>query len=364
MTANPHRKHLVLLGAGRAHILVLKGLARRRRSDLAVTLVTPAPYYIAPELLPGYVAGDHALEEFRIPLDELVEASGVTFVPAHVYSLDPNARRVQLSSGDALPYDVLSVNVEPAVEREQLEQRIPGVREHALFTHPAEMFIRLWPQLLALAQQRPLQVAVMAGDLRGIELAMSAAHAVAAPHGSRVTLVTGSNPPLKRLPVALQRKLAHRLEQLEITVIHDDCVGVQDQAVQLASGATLVCDAPIMTTTASTPLWLAQSGLELDEAGQPVLNERLQSNSHRQVFIAPYHPPMEAGVALESNLQAAITGGTFKKVALHTRRLPTISCGSQHAIASWGPLALGGHEVWRWKTRRDRNNLVLLFDLA
>lgn len=364
MTANPHRKHLVLLGAGRAHILVLKGLARRRRNDLAVTLVAPAPYYIAPELLPGYVAGDHALEEFRIPLDALVEASGVTFVPAHVYSLDPNARRVQLSSGDALHYDVLSVNVEPAVEREQLEQRIPGVREHALFTHPAEMFVHLWPQLLALAQQRPLQVAVIASDLRGIELAMSVAHAVAAPHGSRVTLITGSNPPLQHLPATVQRKLMLRLEQLEITVIHDDCTGMQDQVLQLASGATLVCDAPIMTATVQTPLWLAQSGLELDEVGRPVLNERLQSDSHRQVFIAPHHPPMEAGLALESNLQAALTGGSFKKVALHLRRLPTISCGSQHAIASWGPLALGGHEVWRWKTRRDKNNLAQLFNLS
>lgn len=364
MTANPHRKHLVLLGAGRAHILVLKGLARRRRSDLAVTLVAPAPYYIAPDLLPGYVAGDHALEALRIPLDALVEASGADFVPAHVYSLDPNARRVQLSSGDALHYDVLSINVEPTVEREQLEQHIPGVRENALFTHPAEMFVRLWPQLLALAQQRPLQVAVMAGDLRGMELAMSAAHAVAAPYGSRVTLVTGSDPALMRLPLALQRKLAHRLAQLEITVIHDDCVGVQNQAVQLAGGGTLVCDAPIMTATADTPLWLEQSGLELDEAGRPVLNERLQSDSHRQVFIAPYHVPLEAGVALESNLQAALTGSAFKKVALHTRRLPTISCGSQHAIANWGPLALGGHEVWRWKTRRDRRNLAALFDLS
>lgn len=364
MTANPHRKHLVLLGAGRAHILVLKGLARRRRSDLAVTLVAPAPYYIAPDLLPGYVAGDHPLDAFRIPLDELVEASGATFVPAHVYTLDPNARRVQLSSGDALAYDVLSVNVEPAVEREQLEQRIPGAREHALFTHPAEMFIRLWPQLLALAQQRPLQVAVMAGDLRGIELAMSIAHAVAAPHGSRVTLVTGSNPALMHLPVALQRRLAHRLAQLEITVIHDDCTGVQHQAVQLSTGATLVCDAPIMTATASTPLWLSQSGLELQESGQPVLNERLQSDSHRQIFIAPYHAPMEAGLALEANLQAALNGSAFKKIALHTRRLPAISCGSQHAIANWGPLALGGHEVWRWKNRRDRRNLAVLFNLS
>lgn len=364
MTATPHRKHLVLIGAGRAHMLVLKGLARRRRSDLAVTLVTPAPYYIAPDLLPAYVAGDQTLDDIRIPLDDLVEASGVAFAPAHVHSLDPHGRRIQLSTGDALPYDVLSINMEPLVERDLMEQRIPGSRENALFTHPAEMFVRLWPQLLAMAQQQPTQVAIVASDLRGIELAMAAAHAIATPHGSRVTLVIGSEPVLERLPAALQRKLAQRLEQLAITTLRDDCTAIQPQAVHLAGGATLACDAPIVTMASDTPLWLSQSGIETDESGQPLLNERLQSNSHRQIFVAPHHPPMEAGDALEANLLAALAGSAFKKVPLRPRRLPVVNCGSQHAIASWGNLSLAGHEVWKWKNRRDRNHLAALFDLA
>lgn len=364
MNAQPHRKHLVLLGAGRAHLLVLKGLAKRRRSDLAVTLVAPAPYYVAPELLSGFVAGDHTLDEVRIPLDELVGASDVTFVPAHVYALDPNARRVQLSSGDALPYDVLSVNVEPCVERDQVDEHVPGARENALFTHPAEFFVRMWPQLLALAQERTMQVAVMAGDVSGVELAMAAAHAIAAPHGSRVTLVTGRESALQGLPLSLQRRLMQRLEQLQITVIHDDCTAIEPGLVRLAGGAGLSCDAPIITSATPAPQWLAQAGLQSDANGQPLLNERLQSDSHRQIFVVPHHSPVEAGSALEANLQAAINGGSLKKVPLRTRRLPVVRCGSGHAIASWGRLAMGGHEVWRWTTRRDKSQLAALFDFS
>ena len=63
MTVNSSRKHLVLVGAGRANLHVLKGLARQGSGDMNVTLVAPQPYYIDPAMLPGYVAGDYALDE-------------------------------------------------------------------------------------------------------------------------------------------------------------------------------------------------------------------------------------------------------------------------------------------------------------
>lgn len=361
MTVNPSRKHLVLLGAGRAHLQVLKSLSRQGSGDMNVTLVAPHPYYIEPSMLPGYVAGDYALEDVRIPLDHLVEASGVQFAPAHVISLDPGGRRVQLSTGDALPYDVLSVNTEPAVDRDAVEAAMPGARRNALFTRPLEAFVQLWPQLLALAQERALQVAVIGHSLPAIELAMAAAHALAAPHGSRVTLIAGEAPLLADHPPALQRRVQARLKALNITVLQDICTGIDGQALQLASGATLLCDAPLLASGAGTPAWLLQAGLQLDERGQPLVNERLQSDSHRQVFVVPDDAPPEVGPVLEANLRTAISGGTFKKAPLDLSRLRVVGCGDGRAIAVWGPLSLEGREVWHWKDRRDRRQLAALF---
>lgn len=363
MTVNPARKHLVLIGAGRAHLQVLKGLARQGIGDLNVTLVAPHPYYIEPGMLPGYVAGDYALDDIRTPLDRLVEASGVHFVPAHVLALDPAARRVQLSSGDALPYDVLSIDTEPAVDREHVDALIPGARRNALFTRPLENFVKLWPQLLALARERALQVAVIGDGLAGVELAMAAAHALATPHGSRVSLVAGEQLPLADQPSALQRRVLARLKRLNITVLQDRCTGIGDGAVQLASGASLMCDAPLLLPGAEPPTWLLQAGLQLDDAGQPVLNERLQSESHRQVFIVPAAAPAEVGPVLEANLRTALAGGNFKKAPLDAARLRVVGCGDGQAIAVWGPLGLEGREVWNWKVRRDRRQLAALFSL-
>lgn len=364
MTANPPRKHLVLVGAGRAHLQVLQGLAHHGATNLHVTLVAPYPFYIDAPMLPGYVGGDYALEEVRVPLAGLIEASGAHFAAAQVLRLDPAARRVQLSSGDALPYDVLSIDVEPGVDRDEIEQLVPGARHNALFIHPHGAFVQLWPQLLALAQQRALQVAIIGNGVPGVELAMAAAHALAPPHGSRVTLLAGEGPLLEGQPAALEKRVLARLKALNITVLHDRCSGMDGQAVHMANGASLVCDAPLLALGDPTPPWLAVAGLQSDDMGRPLINERLQSDSHRQIFIVPDDAPPEVGPALEANLRTALSGGAFKKAPLHARRLRVVGCGGGEAIAAWGPLSLQGREVWNFKNRRDRKQLVALFSLG
>ena len=364
MSVNPSRKHLVLLGAGRANVQVLKGLARHGSTDLSVALVAPHPYYIESALLPAYVAGDCALDELRIPLDALVEASGTAFVPAYVQALDPSARRVHLSTGDALPYDVMSIDVEPAIDRDAVEAQMPGARRNALFARPLENFVQLWPQLRALAQQRALQAAVITDGLPGVELAMAAAHALGAPHGSRVTLIAGDAPLLANQPVGIRRRVLARLRALNITVLQDRCLAMDGQALHLGVGATLVCDAPLVALGAGLPRWIQDAGLQFDEDDRPVVNERLQSESHRQIFIVPDSAPIELGPVLEANLRTALTGGTFKKAPLDDSRLRVVNCGHRHAIAAWGPLALEGREVSHWKDRRDRKQLAQLMSVA
>lgn len=362
MNDTPSRKHLVLLGTGRANVHVLRSLATRGTGGVSATLAAPHPYYIDEALLPGYLAGELALQDCHVPLDALVEASGASFIPAHVLGLDPATRRVQLSSGDALPYDVLSIDVGPAQERDAIETQMPGARRNAMFTHPREAFLQLWPQLLALAGERALQVAVIGNGPAGAELALAAASALTAPHGSRITLVTDGLPLLHDAPPALQKRALARLKAMNITVLPDRCVALDGRALQLQSGASLQCDAPLLALGLTPPAWLQASGLALHEDGHPAVNERLQSDSHRQVFIVPDGAPPEAGPVLDANLSTALYGGTFRK-APAAPRLRLMSAGERHAIATWGPLGLEGREVWHWKRRRDRKQLADLLGL-
>ncbi|MET4580358.1 NAD(P)/FAD-dependent oxidoreductase [Ottowia thiooxydans] len=361
MTVNPSRKHLVLLGVGRANLQVLKGLARHGAGEFHATLVTPHPYYIDSAMLPGHVAGDYALDDIRVPLDALVEASGATFVPAHVHALDPGTRRVQLSSGDALPYDVLSIDTEAVIDRELAEASMPGARRNALFVRPIETFVQLWPQLKALSQERALQVSVIGQGIAGAELAMAAAHALAAPHGTRVTLIAGEEPLLAEESAGLRRRVLNRLKQLNVTLLQDRCTGMDGKVLELQSGASLICDAPLLAAGANPPEWLRHAGLLEEATGLPMVNERLQSEHHRQVFIVPEGASADIGPLLEANLRTAMFGGSFKKIPLATSRLHVVGGGQGHAIAAWGPLSLEGREVWNWKERRDRRQFQALF---
>ena len=365
MNATVAQKNLVLLGAGRAHVHVLRSLAQQRTGDVRITLIAPHPNYFDTALLPGFVAGDYALEQFRVPLAELVESTGADYLPASATALDPVNRRLQLSSGHTIGYDVLSINQEPTPDRAEIEATLPGARENALLLHPLENFTQLWPQVVALAQERAIHVVLLGPGLLGAELALAAAHALAAPHGSRVTLLTGGQPLLAGVNPALGRRMAQRLHAAGITVLEQACSGFSRGQVHLAgpdgiARTQLACDAPIVAPRTPALRWLAHSGMLLDNHGSVVVNPRLQVESHRQVFIADDARAEALGPTLDNNLRCALGGGTFKSAPAARTPLCVASAGSQHAIAAWGPLSWEGREVWAWRDRRDRKALAAL----
>jgi NADH dehydrogenase FAD-containing subunit len=362
----PNRKHLVLLGAGRAHVQVLKGLARRGVADVDVTLVAPSEKYVESRMLAGYVAGQYTPSDLCVPLSSLVEKSGVNSILAQVLDLDPTARLVQLAGGDTLSYDVLSIDMEPAADREAFEAAIPGSRQHALFVRPCAAFVQLWPRLCELAMKQALHVTIIGRTLAAAELAMTAAPVLAAPHGSRITWVAGSaqgQPPLDGEHPKLAQQILARLKRLNVTVLQDHCIGLDGRSAQLASGASLQCDAPIITDATGHPAWLLQSGLQLTESGAPQVNARLQSDSHRQIFVAPPGAGAEYGPTLDANLRAALDGGSFSAAPRKTWHSHAVASGEGQAIRIWGPFCLEGRQVWRWLDRHHRKQLAALFAL-
>ena len=365
MNATVAQKNLVLLGAGRAHVHVLRSLAQQRTGDVRITLIAPHPNYFDTALLPGFVAGDYTLEQFCVPLGELIESTGADYLAGHAVALDPVNRRLQLSSGHTIGYDVLSINQEPTPDRAEIEATLPGARENALLLHPLEVFTQLWPQVLELAQERAIHVVLLGPGLLGTELALAAAHALQAPHGSRVTLLTGGQPLLAGINPALARRLAARLQAAQITVLEQACSGFSRGQVHLAgpdgiARTQLACDAPIIAPRTPTLRWLAHSGMLLDNHGHVVVNPRLQVESHRQVFIADDEHSENLGPTLDNNLRCALGGGNFKSAPTPRTPLRVACAGSQHAVAAWGPLSWEGREVWAWRDRRDRRSLATL----
>lgn len=369
MNSTPRLQHLVLLGAGRAHLEVLHGLAQSRSAALKLSVVAPQPRQLFPARVPGLVAGHFAHDDCVIALEPLLARCGARYHPTRAVSIDADQKTVLLASGETLNFDWLSVNTGSAMERAQMETRMPGAREHALSLHPPEAFARLWPQVAALADRRAIHLAVVGTGTAALELAMAAAHALSGPScppGSRVTLVADVQAPGAGFPPGMQRRVLKALRRLNITVLPDACVGVGPGEVLLANGARLVCDAPLLALDGQGPGWLAPSGLDLDEDGFVAVNAFQQSTSHPQVFAAgtvarraDSPQPRDGthaqrtGAALLANLRAALSGQPLKPWQPPARPLNLLACGGHHAVGAWGDLSFEGGWVWHLKDRID-----------
>lgn len=369
-------KKLLLLGAGHAHVHVLASLAQHRPADLDVTVLTPYAYQTYSGMTPGYVAGHYTEADCRIELEPLVRAAAARWVQGRCTGIDPVGNTVSVAAAGGaqgvpatLGFDALSIDTGAVIDRARLEADMPGAATHALAVRPIEAFAQLWPQVMALAQQKPVSLAVVGAGAAGIELIFAAEQGIRQQGmpGARFTLVTGGPEVADSYPPSVQRKVLRQLKQRGITVLREACVGMGAGEVMLGNGARLACDVPLLAIGTHAPAWLRGSGLALSASGQVLVNAFQQSTSHPHVFAAGDVASRADGPHARSGVYAVRAGPPLAHnlLAFHQRKplkphqppmntLNLLSCGTGHAIASYGALSLEGAWAWRWKDRIDR----------
>ena len=372
-------KQLVLLGGGPAHVHLLAHLGRLGQNALPgvqVTLVTPAQHLVCTRLLPGFVAGQRTMADCLIPLEPLVQRSGVRWQAARAVALDVEAQAILLDDNSVLRFDWLSLCNEPLQDRDVIERAMPGARKNGLFVRPLDAFCALWPRVPGLAASQALRVAVIGGELEGgsagtlaIELALAVRFSLP---GAAVTLITGGAPLAADFAPAMQKRIAQALRQRNVTVLADTATRIDGGNILLGCGASLACDVPLIATGAQAPAWLASSGLALDDRGFIAVDAGQRSTSHANIFVADAGDDDfdHAGQALVGSLEASLSAGTTGGPARGTpgRRLlaqppKLLSCSDGHAIAGWYGYAAQGRWVNWLKNRRDQSLMARYRDI-
>lgn len=360
-------KRLVLLGGGHAHVKVLAELADQALAGWDVRLVTPYRRQIYSGMLPGWIAGHYPIEACAIALDSLASRAHVGFHETSGMGLDLKRGVVRCADGNALDFDVLSIDTGPMADLGSL----PGSSEHAVSVRPIERFIAAWPRLVEriVGQCRRFDLVIVGAGAAGVELAFAIQRRAAIDGWSHlfIALVGSEALPLPGAPEATRRHAARMLKQRGVT-----WQGLRRASrleagnVHFESAPPLTFDACLVSTGAAAPTWPAADGLATDAHGFIQVGPTLQSLSHPNVFaagdVAAYTSTrpksgvfaVRAGPVLAHNLRAHCEARELRNWSPQARALYLISTGDRYALATWGAWSWGGRWVWRWKDRIDR----------
>ena len=359
-------KRLLLAGGGHAHVEVLRDLAERPGSGIAVTLVTPRPRLVYTGMIPGAIAGHYRLEDCAIDLEALARRANARFVLGAVFRVDGANHVVQCADGEAIEYDILSLDVGSRVAA-----GAAGL-EHATPVRPMETLMKGWGDVLSHAREGKIRsVTLVGGGAAGVELALAMEYRLrrelpsAKPH---VRVITETPVVLPEFAPGARRRLKLALGRRDIGLhVSSTVAEVGADFVRLDSGLEFASDATFWAAGAAPPPWIASSGLAADEAGFLLTNDALQSVTDRDIFGAGDCAVQEgqrharAGVfavraapVLAANLRAAAHGGALQPHVTSPRYLALVSAGRRSAVGAWGSLSFQGWWVWRWKDRIDR----------
>ncbi len=351
---------LLLVGAGHAHLYIVKHAATLAAAGYRVRLLAPR-FFDYSGVASATAAGVLSSADGRIDVRALAGACGVIFHEGRLESLDPQARTATAEDGSELTYDVLSVNIGSEVDP-------VGMRIHrtVLRVKPLSGLADLDDRLRAATSGAT--VTVVGGGSSGVELA---SHLAMRPDVRRVQLVESTSEVGADLPRGARRTMARLLRTRGVDV-RTGCevseLGEHDAAC--ADGSSLSHDLALLATGLTAPSLVSTIGLG-DRRGIPV-RATLQHVERDEIyalgdcaFFTPHPLPrigvhgVRQGPVLHASLLARLGDGPLPEYRPQRRALSILDLGGGVGLATRGRLWWCGTSALRLKRFIDRRWLKI-----
>jgi selenide, water dikinase len=361
----PVETDIVLLGAGHAHVEVLRRFAMQPEPGVRLTLISREPETPYTGMLPGLIRSEYAHQEAHIDLAPLAAMANARLILGEALGFDPDARTVSVPGRPAVTFDLLSIDV----------GGIPPVPPGAgIPVKPIGGFI---DRLHRLEAELPVDagIAVVGGGPGGVELILALAVRFAGQ--LRLVLVSATPEPLPTAPAAAQRAARQALLDANVELVCGvTAVGMEPNRLLLSDGTYLEVATALWATGVEGPGWLSASGVACDRAGCIRISRDFRSISHPVVFAAGDCSALEgdprpkagvwavrAGAPLAENLRRAATGRRLKAWNPQRDALVILGLGHGRALAWRNGITLRGRHVWRLKDRIDRRWMRMYTDM-
>jgi NADH dehydrogenase FAD-containing subunit len=356
----PRLRRLVLIGAGRANLTLLRALARPLVRGLEIVLVTVDRELFDPSMTSGLLRGAYVEDDVRVDVEKVAERAGARIVPARADRLLSDAHVVHAGT-ERIAFDLCVLDeIGPPAGAE-----LPGVVEHAIPLRPASVLAEVRQIIDArfAAATGPVHCTVVGGGTTGVECAFTLQGMLRdRAGGGVVTIVDQATDVLGDL--APCRGIARTaLERTGVCfALGARVVAVFADRVALASGGTLPGDLTIWATGGAPPSLIVSSGLPHDERGRLLVDESLRARDGSPIWAAGDCAAVGENAAdtrsqdavLEHEVQRYLGAETRRRVGRRTSSLCVLDTGDGQAILRWGTLTMRSRLAWWIKRRLDR----------
>ncbi|MBM3533446.1 MAG: selenide, water dikinase SelD [Alphaproteobacteria bacterium] len=370
----PVLKDAVLVGAGHAHVAVLRMFAMKPLPGVRLTLISREVHTPYSGMLPGLVAGLYDFDEAHIDTGPLARFAGARLYQDEVVGIDLAARRLLCRSRPPVPYDLLSLNIGATPDVDG----VPGAAENAVPVKPIDGFLGRFEELRARVIERNgrARIALVGAGAGGVELMLAVerrlrravAEAGFDAAAMSFVLVSGAPDILPTFPAAFRARFRAVLAARGIAVIAGaPVIRVEQKRLVFDGHPAVEADEILWTTQAAPARWLAGTGLTLDRRGFLVVEDTLQAPGHSEIFAAgdtiafsPRALPksgvyaVRAGPVLADNIRRALTGRPLRRFRPQRDALYLVSTGERFAVGTRNGFTFAGAWVWRWKDWIDR----------
>lgn len=275
-------KHLVLVGGGHAHMVTLANLGQFRERGHKVTVIGPSDHHYYSGMGPGMLSQIYTPPQIRFATRQVVEKMGGIFIKSAVSHIDPENQTVFTHDNQTVKYDLLSFNAGSYVPVTLAEKSAGSI----FASKPIERLLAAQQQLMALAAEKQVQVAVVGGGAAAVEIAGNTWRLLNrhARHGFEIQLFTRARL-LDRFPQKVRAAGLRSLQKRGVRLFENSKVTqVSATAVELESGKNHPADLIFLSTGVHPSPIFSASGLTTGPQGGLTVNSHLQSIQYDNIF--------------------------------------------------------------------------------
>jgi selenide, water dikinase len=349
------QKNVVLIGAGHAHVEVIRRLGNEKPANTAITLISDTSQAGYSGMMPGVIAGHYHRREAEVDVPALCARTGVRFIHEPVQRIMASSNAVQCATTQ-VAFDWLSVN-------SGSQPRTPALTgaQHVR-VKPFAQFLDGLPALL----QRE-HIAVVGGGAASVEVLLALAHARQG--FGKLTLLCGAPDILAGYPARVidnvKCAMTNYGTRWQCGVVVSGC---HDAGLSLGTGEMFPCDASLWCTPAGPSAFIAESDLARARDGFIHVDAFQRSVSHPNVFAVGDCAsrdavlqkagvvPVKQGPWLAEALRACAMGNekTITPFVFQKHALALLALGGKRATGYRGDFVFNGRWAWTWKDFIDR----------